>query len=194
MAIYYRQFSGVFPAPRPPILQSGSGIVPANILALPALAPLQASRKSRMFTIPVPYVSALAPGMTPAVAPVLTPCLVGGATNYSNYPPGPPCTPCSGSSQQIAPDGNSVVYTSQTYDPATGTTTSTTSRCEVVFQSNLEPTVRKMTCAGEKLVFDAIARRIDELGPRPAYPNEGSDSAVTPTMDWAMVARRESDP
>jgi hypothetical protein len=49
-------------------------------------------------------------------------------------------------------------------------------------------------CAGEKLVFDAIARRIDELGPRPAYPNEGSDSAVTPTMDWAMVARRESDP
>jgi len=48
-------------------------------------------------------------------------------------------------------------------------------------------------CAGEKLVFDAIGRRIDEVGPRPAYANERSDSAVTPTMDWAMVARLESD-
>jgi hypothetical protein len=48
-------------------------------------------------------------------------------------------------------------------------------------------------CAGEKLVLDTIARRIDEVGPRAAYPNERSDSAVTPTMDWAMVARRESD-
>src|SRR5580658_4207662 len=51
-----------------------------------------------------------------------------------------------------------------------------------------------LDCAGEKLVFDAIARRIDQVGPGRAYPNERSDSAVTPTMDWAMVARLESDP
>ena len=53
---------------------------------------------------------------------------------------------------------------------------------------------QRRACAGEKLVFEAIARRIDEVGPRPAYANERSDSAVTPTMDWAMVARRDSDP
>jgi hypothetical protein len=53
---------------------------------------------------------------------------------------------------------------------------------------------RKRSCAVEKLVFDAIVRRIDQVGPGRAYPNERSDSAVTPTMDWAMVGRHESDP
>jgi hypothetical protein len=53
---------------------------------------------------------------------------------------------------------------------------------------------RSATCAVEKLVFDAIVRRIDQVGPGRAYPNERSDSAVTPTMDWAMVGRHESDP
>jgi hypothetical protein len=51
-----------------------------------------------------------------------------------------------------------------------------------------------LPCAVEKLVFDAVVRRIDEVGPGGAYPNERSDSAVTPTMDWAMVGRHESDP
>jgi hypothetical protein len=40
---------------------------------------------------------------------------------------------------------------------------------------------------------DGDGRRKEPLHPGPAYPNERSDSAVTPTLDWAMVARRESD-
>src|SRR5580658_2897953 len=45
----------------------------------------------------------------------------------------------------------------------------------------------RRSCAGEKLVFDAIARRIDQVGPGRAYPNERSDSAVTPTILGAVV-------
>src|SRR5580658_5497474 len=43
-------------------------------------------------------------------------------------------------------------------------------------------------CGGEKVVSDANPTRIAEKDRRPGYPNGPSDSAVTPTMDWATVA------